>query len=217
MARSRLGDKLNILCVKWGDRYTIEHVERLHRMCREHIKHDFEFYCYTDQIVDSPINQIQMPDDGLEMWWPKLRLFENNLGLEGRCLYFDLDVTIKSDVTLSLLETIEFHVILSLWFEHQQDVWINSSCMIWEQDENKHIWDWFWKDPEYYMLKYRGIDGFLQHEGFVHKYFRDNIFYSKRFGIKKWDQPKTEPPWYECDRPIEMGNGFHGRNIHNLL
>ena len=175
----------------------------------------FDFYVYTDDEQMSTgkrIKKIVMPDDGLEGWWPKIRLFENNLGLKGRMLFFDLDITIRSDVTKMLLETDGFHMIKSIWFEGQQDIFWNSSCMIWEDQENKHIWKHFWKDPEYYMLKYHGIDGFIQHEGFIHKQFREDIFYSKRYGIKKWDLPKSEAPWYQSDRPIELYNGFYRLN-----
>ena len=47
---------------------------------------------------------------------------------------------------------------------HQYDMDLNSSCITWEADSVSHIWDYFWKDPEYYMTKYSGIDRFLYHE-----------------------------------------------------
>ena len=39
---------LSILCLKWGDKYGPEYVNRLYNQCKEFIKLDFNFYCATD-------------------------------------------------------------------------------------------------------------------------------------------------------------------------
>ena len=67
---------INIICVKWGTKYTSIHVNRLYHMLKKNLTMPFNFYCYTDNPEDLSCNIIYMPDDGLEMWWPKLRMFE---------------------------------------------------------------------------------------------------------------------------------------------
>ena len=39
----------NILCVKWGDKYTSKHVEKLKEQVERNCSYDFNFYCITDK------------------------------------------------------------------------------------------------------------------------------------------------------------------------
>ena len=39
----------NILCVKWGDKYSSEYVEKLKQQIEKHCSYDFNFYCLTDK------------------------------------------------------------------------------------------------------------------------------------------------------------------------
>ena len=207
-----IDNPINVICVKWGDRYTAADVNRLKAAISLWLHVPFKFYCYTDDATGCDCDIINMPDDGLEYWWPKLRMFEDQFGLKGRCLFFDLDILIKAPIANHLIENEGFHLICSVWRDGQTsgtDMAANSSCMIWEENECQHIWEHFWKDPEYYMMKYQGIDRFMYHEGLLHKYFKEGIFYSLRYGVKKWDQPKTQAPWYDADYPIALLNGFH--------
>ena len=58
--------RVNVVCSKWGDRYGPHFVNRLYNMSRRHTdpKHDFHFYCYTDDAegLDKDINVIPFPD-----------------------------------------------------------------------------------------------------------------------------------------------------------
>ena len=214
---------INVICVKQGDRYDHVYPNRLKTMVERNLSIPHNFYCYTDNDYKVDCNIIHMPDDGLELWWPKLRMFEEGFGgLEGRCLFFDLDVVIQKDITF-LLDYEEFHMIQTYWkfgiettyesgMKQKQayDMNKNSSCLLWTAGENAHIWEYFWKNPEYYMLKYAGIDRFMHHEGLTHKVFPEGIFYSRKHGIKYGDMPLNEPPWYKSDdHAVCLMNGMH--------
>lgn len=196
---------INVICVRWGDKYGQEYVDRLHSMIDKNLTVPYKFHCYEGQ------------DDGLEYWWPKLRLFEKGR-FEGKCLFFDLDMVIQRNID-HLLDFEGFHLIKAFWKEgtyskyeegmRQKEAYnmdINSSCMLWYGDENSHIWEYFWENPEYYMMKYVGIDRFLYHEGFIQNTFPQGIFYSRMFGSKLGD----EPGWYYLeDYDVCMFNGVH--------
>lgn len=214
---------VNVICVKWGDRYDHTYVNRLKKMVQKNLNVPFDFYCYTDNPENIDANIIEMPDDGLELWWPKLRMFEKGFGgLKGKCLFFDLDVVIQKDITF-LLDFEEFHMIKAYWKYNPEstyrsgmrpkeayDMDRNSSCLLWTAGENEHIWNYFWKDPELYMMKYTGIDRFMYHEGLTNKVFPEGIFYSRKHGIKKGDLPLVEPPWYQSDdHAVCLMNGMH--------
>ena len=38
-----------ILCVKWGDKYSREYVEKLKQQCEDNCSVPFNFYCLTDK------------------------------------------------------------------------------------------------------------------------------------------------------------------------
>ena len=87
---------INIICVKWGDKYGPEYVNRLYRMVKKNLNHVFDFYCYTDDPTGliPEVQVIPIPDDNdLEVWWNKLALFQAGM-FSGLCLYFDVDVVI---------------------------------------------------------------------------------------------------------------------------
>ena len=77
---------------------------------------------------------------------------------------------------------------------------INSSVMLFWNDENYHIWEHFFQDPDDYMMAYPGIDGFLYCEGLApENYWKQGRIYSKYFGIKEesWYNPPDEPYYLE--------------------
>mgnify|MGYP001177547620 CR=1 FL=1 len=138
---------MNIVCLKWGDRFSHEHVNRLYRMVCKNFKHDFNFICHTenaDNIDDNIIIQ-PLPDYGLEKWWWKLTLFEHPASVPN--IFFDLDVVIQNDITHFKDYFIEDKLCLvkSYWKPYQLkqfDTNINSSIMLWYGD-NTGLWKEF--------------------------------------------------------------------------
>lgn len=92
-----------VLCMKWGKLYPAEYVNVLYRACRAHITGDFRFVCLTNE-ADGLLDEVEVhpiPDIGLEHRhyyhgaWPKIAVFQEQLyGLNGRCLFIDLDTVI---------------------------------------------------------------------------------------------------------------------------
>ena len=214
---------INVISVKWGDKYDASYVNRLYDMVKANSTFDFKFWCYTDDPagLSENVEPMIMPDDGLELWWPKLRLFEEGR-FEGKCLFFDLDTVIQGNID-HLLNYNGFHLIKAYWkngiatgyepgmlSDQAYNMDINSSCMVWTAGENDHIWNYFWSDPELYMMKYAGIDRFMYHEGLINKVFPKGIFYSRLHGATEGDKTKLQPPWwYLPDYDVCMMNGMH--------
>lgn len=92
---------LHVCCVKWGDAYGPEYVNRLHAMVRRHmLEHDFVFHCLTDDArsLAPEIFTHRLPV-GLEGWWNKLVLFAPERFPSGsRIVYFDLDTVIVGSI-----------------------------------------------------------------------------------------------------------------------
>ena len=97
----------HILCMKWGDKYGPEYVNRLYAMVRRHLRGDFKFVCLTDssagiraEVTCLPIPDLALPDGLPERGWKKLTTFEADLhGLRGVALFLDIDIVIVDDIT----------------------------------------------------------------------------------------------------------------------
>ena len=198
---------MNVITVKIGTKYNSKDVNKLYSSIYNN------FYCLTDDPIGLNSNiKIIEPDPGLDGVWNKLSLFKLNLG---KLLYLDLDVIIQKDLT-PLYDRDSFTMVKCYWkplrelfdgFLDNKDHNINSSVMVWNGLENIAIWDKFMEDPEYYMLKYPGIDHFIWHEGFTSQYWPVGLIYSKGFGIdaNSWYNPGTN--WYKEAAIIQMLNG----------
>lgn len=200
-----------ISCVKWGDKYNHEHVNRLYRMCQKTIDDDFTFVCYTENSegINSDIHITPLGDYDLEKWWWKLCLFEKPTDKVN--FFFDLDVVLQSNIThLKTLVNNKITLIKAFWkpefdssiYDHN----INSSVMIWTGDQT-HVWNQFIDNPEYYMMKYNGIDGYLYYEhndgiGFIPR----GVVYSRMFGVD--ELLNSGPDLYTMDYPICIFNGW---------
>lgn len=67
---------INVLCVKWGNRYNAEYVNKLYRGIIRHTTKKIDFYCFTDDPNDllKEINVIKLKEDW-KGWWGKATLF----------------------------------------------------------------------------------------------------------------------------------------------
>ena len=79
-------EKVNILCVRFGNKYGIEYVERLRNMISRNITVDYEFHCLTDSNINlSGVNNIVQRNAGYPKgWWHKVHMFDPGLPLTGR-------------------------------------------------------------------------------------------------------------------------------------
>ena len=182
-----------ISCVKWGDKFTHEHVNRLYKMVSKNFDDEFTFICFTEN-GDKLNNNIKViPLDlsyDLENWWWKLLLFKKPSADIN--LFFDLDVVIQNNITHLKEYAIEnkLCMIKAYWKPYELsrshslfDTNFNSSILAWKGDLSI-IWKSFLKDPEYYMSKYNGIDSFIDyhHNEKLH-FFKQGVAYSRLYGI----------------------------------
>ena len=198
---------MNIITVKVGTKYNSNDVNELYSSIYNN------FYCMTDDPEGLNPNIKVIPcEEGLDGVWNKLALFKLKLG---KLLYLDLDVTIQKDLT-PLYDKDSFTMVKCYWKPLKMlfDGWldnkdhnINSSVMVLHNNDNIDIWDKFMEDPEYYMLKYHGIDHFIWHEGFTSQYWEQGLIYSKGFGINadSWYNPGSD--WCDPDALIQLLNG----------
>ena len=75
----------NVICIKWGTKFSFEYVNRLYKMVEKNLTVPHRFVCFTDdsegileEIETRPLPELN--DTGLpEKAWKKLGLFTNQL------------------------------------------------------------------------------------------------------------------------------------------
>jgi hypothetical protein len=95
-----------ILCMKWGDRYPAEYVNRLYAMVQRHTTPPLRFICMTDDAtgLDAGIEAwdcpaVDVPEPHCHRGWRKIGLWAEELGdLSGNVLFLDLDIVITGSL-----------------------------------------------------------------------------------------------------------------------
>jgi len=96
-------DLVNVICIKWGDKYPDLYVNKLYGMVRRNLKRPHRFVCFTHdprgrirpEVELMPIPPIQLPERQRDWPWRKVSLFAPALGdLSGPTLFLDLDTLI---------------------------------------------------------------------------------------------------------------------------
>jgi hypothetical protein len=184
----------NVICVKFGTKYSSAFVNKLYDDITRHTKSPFKFYCYTDNpdgIKDgiTVINPIKSPT--LKRVWNKLRLFDSQMGLHGKTYFFDLDTKIQRDPLIDLKDWSKLTLVDSHWKVGKlynrlsnYDVKVNSSVMAWDASDREI--QKYWKHfnsglRDYYLRKYVGIDRFIVHEDFEYNTFDHEYIQSKKY------------------------------------
>ena len=94
---------MNFACVCYGDKYSVEYVQKLYNMVKRNTTLPINFIVFTDHVkmhkmVEGDIDIRKFPETDLQGWWNKLQLFHPDVNLPGDTLYTDLDVVITDNI-----------------------------------------------------------------------------------------------------------------------
>jgi hypothetical protein len=138
---------VSVVCVRFGQKYQKDYVVKLRNMVQRHLTVPYEFFCLTDDPspTDSVVN-ILMPDKGYSRpWWHKIHLFDPSLGMQGRIIYFDLDVIIHDNINKLISAAGDDFYGIRDFNRKFNSSWryLNSSVMSWQSGKESHIWSKF--------------------------------------------------------------------------
>jgi hypothetical protein len=140
-------DPITVLCVRFGNKYSREYVERLRNMVARHLTVPYEFVCLTDDQHDiAGVRKIYQPNANYARgWWHKVHMFDSALPLKGRILYTDLDVVIHANIDkLAGYHSNSFigiHDFNRKFFPSWN--YLNSSVLAWTHGTQSYIYDQF--------------------------------------------------------------------------
>ena len=93
---------VNVICMKWGTKYTSKDVNVLHSMVKRHLTIPYRFVCLTDdrngiseEVECFDLPNIDVPAAKDVSPWRKLGMFSEEIGdLSGKALFLDFDIVI---------------------------------------------------------------------------------------------------------------------------
>jgi len=148
---------MNFACVCYGNKYSIEYVQKLYNMVQRHTTLEHNFFIFTDNMemeIDGHVNIRTFPMVNLQGWWNKMQLFHPGI-LEGTTLYMDLDVVITDNIDCFFTYEPEADFVGMNDFNPDTKIF-NSSVFRFEPEAMKDkLWQPFINDRERW-LRYSG-------------------------------------------------------------
>lgn len=174
----------NVICLKWGSKYSSEYVNKLFNSVKRNCKKEINFFCLTEDKrgLDKKIKIIDLNEKcknaKLEGWWIKPSIFELK-ELEGQTVFLDLDVVIVSSIDFLFTNNDDssFYYIQDFYYPHHHANGvdrINSSVMVFNNKFHFGISEYFFNNLDY--CSSRNFDG---DQDFISEYIKDN-FHCKR-------------------------------------
>jgi len=99
---------MNVICMKWGDKFPVDYVNRLYAMVSRNMEAEFRFVCFTENSIGirpeveiQALPELELPPGSPERGWRKLTVFKKDFGgLSGPTLFLDLDIVIVGQLNV---------------------------------------------------------------------------------------------------------------------
>jgi len=164
---------VNVICMKWGDKFPAEYVNRLYGMVSRNLSMPFRFVCFTENGEDirneveiQPLPELDLPANAPERGWRKLTVFKDNFGgLTGQTLFLDLDVVIVGDLDVFFTHPGEFLIVHDK--KRPTKIEGNSSVFRFEIGKYPQILSYFEQNSEQVKQEVRHEQAYLSRE--IHK------------------------------------------------
>ena len=155
-----------VVCLKYGDKYSAEYVNKLYSMVKRNLTIPFEFVCFTENSegIDSEIRVEPLKvQSGITGWWYKPMFFDKQFPLKGTILFFDLDVIIFENIDkLFRFQPGKFCIIRD-FTRHQIKDWskMNSSVFRLETGSLSYVYDNFMSNVKLHTKRFHGDQDFI--------------------------------------------------------
>jgi hypothetical protein len=226
-----MNKSVNIICMKWGDKFPALYVNRLYSMVARNITTPFRFVCFTDnaegireevEIQDLP--ELHIPEGLPERGWRKLSVFAKNFGgLTGTTLFLDLDIVIVDNINAFFTYSGDFLIAHDKYRPKRLEG--NSSVFRFEISQHPEILDFFVDNFSTIRQEVRHEQAYLSRE--MHKlnklsFWPDDWVPSFKYKcapswIKSWTQAPSIPEgakiilFHGLPNPPEAMKGISGK------
>lgn len=188
-------EKRYVVCLKHGNKYSAEYVNKLYSMVSRNLTLPFEFVCFTEnsQDLDSRIRVEALPKvPNVTGWWYKPFFFNPDLGLKGTILYLDLDVIVFQNIDKLFTFAPGKFCIIRDFNRKNQPNWtkMNSSCFRLTVGDQSQIYKDYVKDPGQWIKRFHGDQDWIYHSSDKSKFV---FFPDEWLQSYKWEM-RDKPP-----------------------
>jgi hypothetical protein len=149
-----------VVCLKWGDKYSPEYVNKLKNMVERNLSLPYEFVCFTEDSsgIDKSIRCEPLPSLPVNGWWYKPLFFDPNFILKGNILFLDLDLVIFKNIdNLFKYCPNKFSIIRDFNRSTIRNFTrMNSSVFRLQTGQHSQVYSNFIKDPLHISRKFHG-------------------------------------------------------------
>ncbi len=200
-------NKVNIICMKWGDKFPVEYVNRLFGMVSSHLSIPFRFVCFTensagirDEIEIQNLPELDLPSGLPERGWRKLTVFKKDFGgLSGSTLFLDLDIVVVGNLDEFFTHPGDF--LIAHDKKNPKNIEGNSSIFRFEIGKHSEILSYFEQNSKLVQSEVRHEQAYLSRETHQQdqlKYWPDEWVPSFKYHccpswIKSWFQAPFIP------------------------
>lgn len=191
---------LHVICLKWGDKYSPDYVNRLYKMVKHNLNQPFKFHCLTENAegVDEAIIIEDLPELGLEGWWYKLVIFQRgflDLSSQDKILFLDLDIVITGSLEPLITYSDKFCISSDI-----NENRYNSSVLCFNAGQYSFIWESFWAQKEWIIKQMHGDQDWIEYV------FKEAVIYPKTL-IKSFK--------LDLDAKVQYSFGALGKALRN--
>lgn len=208
----------NVICMKWGDKFGPEYVNRLYKMVQKNLTLEHRFICFTDNadglnegIEVRPLPEMDLDSSLPERGWRKLTVFKEQLSdLHGQALFLDLDIVIINNIDSFFEEKGEF-LIIKDW-DFLKDIIGNSSVFRFDIGKYPEILKNFIEHGDEIRARHRNEQAYLSYavydRGVLSYWPKDWCVSFKRNCLHKFPLNYFMMPKFPKNAKILI---FHGR------
>ncbi len=184
---------LNVLCLKYGTKYSADYVNKLYNMTQRHLTVPHRFVCFTEDSAGlNPNIEIKsLPhNSSIKGWWWKTYLFKSDHFAQGDInLFFDLDIVIVNNIDKLVSHSTDPFV----GFEDPGKIYsrtskLNSSVMRWNSGQYSNIWDNYISDPRQALGLHGDQDWIWKLNSQHIKFFPDSWIKSYKWQVRKHNE-----------------------------
>jgi len=190
-AREKTGlssDKKYVVCLKWGQKYSAEYVNKLYDMVDRNITIDYEFVCFTEDTngINKNIEVKPLPNIPATGWWYKPYFVGADVPLKGTMLFLDLDVIVFKNIDKLFEYNNDKFCIIRDFNRHLRPTWdrMNSSVFKTPVGLNDTHWQNFKKGAMNEMKKNRGDQDWMFKHIRGHKFWPDEWIMSYKWEMR---------------------------------
>jgi len=185
--------KRYVVCLKWGNKYGPEYVNKLYNMVARNLSLDYEFICFTENAkgIDPHIRTCPLPSIPVVGWWYKPWFLSNELPIDGTVLFLDLDLIVFKNIdNLFTYQPDKKFVIIRDFNRQIRQGWdrMNSSVFRVQVGAYDEVYRTFQKDAQTWARRYQGDQDFMYRHIKDHAFWPDEWIQSYKWEMRGRDK-----------------------------